>query len=492
MKKQKNNSGVVLLMALSQLLLAVFVFQWLHSRYSEERISLRKELNRSFESARQEMLDSTVQKKLINPLLRQGDSVKISVDLSSSSDDEKHSGAHQTDQQLRKIIRVEHGQKMIFYSDDSLTLPVSGKPGKNTLPGDADLLLREIKLVINEAMHRKTLAEGGKNVLGSLEADTALVQRLTENRLRAGGYAFTYSWTNSKNQDSSSAGMYFESHFFKQPYGLTVSGTRPFLFSKLVPEILLAVFLLLVTLLAFIVSYLSIRKQSKLNLLKDEFISNISHELKTPVATVKLSLEALQQFETLRTPEVMQEYLRMASQETSRLEGLISRVMDASMLESGALPLLKEPVDLKKLSEEVVASLHLRLQAQQAEVNTIIENDGTVALADAIHLRSVLVNLLDNSLKYREVGNRISIRISGSDAHVILKLCDNGPGIPEQYLSKVFERFFRVPAKEGHWVKGHGLGLNYVRQIMEQSGGSISLKNLREGGLCAELTFLAP
>jgi signal transduction histidine kinase len=491
MKKQKTIRSILLLMVLSQVLLAAFVLQWLDGRYAAEKANLRKELSRVFESAKQEMLDSTVQQKVINPLLGKGDSIQISLDLNSDSVSKSQPG-HSHDPHIRKIIHVEHGQKMIFYSDDSNEIPASGQTERHKLPGNsADLLLREIKLVINDARQRKTLPGNGMHALGAYDADTVLMRKLCEHTLKAGGFHFSYIWGRPVHTDLALASLYFESSFFSQAYGLTVSGFRTFLFRKLAADIVFAFLLLLITLLAFILSYLGLRKQYQLNLLKDEFIANISHELKTPVATVKLSIEALQQFETLRKPEVMQEYLQMASLEISRLEALISRVMDATMLESGVLPLLKEPVDLKILSEEVVASINMRLEAQEAEVKITTGSGATIALADSVHLRGVLLNLLDNSLKYRASRNKIDIDLSGSAGQVVLKLCDNGPGIPEEYIKKVFERFFRVPDKEGHLVKGHGLGLNYVQQIMEQSGGSISLCNREGGGLCAELIFLA-
>jgi two-component system phosphate regulon sensor histidine kinase PhoR len=149
------------------------------------------------------------------------------------------------------------------------------------------------------------------------------------------------------------------------------------------------------------------------------------------------------------------------------------------MFENKKMELRQEVFDLADAVNEVVASLRLQAEKCQATISVDAEGDFMVR-GDRLHLLSVIFNLLDNALKYCRENPRILISLREDANHVVMKVSDNGMGIPTEYHEKIFEKFFRVPAGDTHNAKGHGLGLSYIRQVVQQHGGIIAVES-REG-----------
>ncbi|MFI5135780.1 MAG: sensor histidine kinase, partial [Chitinophagales bacterium] len=273
------------------------------------------------------------------------------------------------------------------------------------------------------------------------------------------------------------------------PYGVVVSKYNGFLFEKILPQILFALLLLVITSVAFLFSFRSLRNQLRLAAIKDDFISNMSHELKTPVATMRVAIEAMQHMDPAEKKEMMRDYLGMTAEELSRLDQLISKVMSSIAMENGNNIFHLEQVNLKSLIEKTIQSMELQLKQRNTEVKFVCNENEVIIRADAVHVQGILSNLFDNSLKYGNDSPEIFIHLSKTVSDVVLIFKDNGPGIPEEYLAKVFEKFFRVPSGNQHNVKGFGLGLSYVAQVMKQHGGSVEVKNLAGRGCEFTLKF---
>jgi two-component system phosphate regulon sensor histidine kinase PhoR len=247
--------------------------------------------------------------------------------------------------------------------------------------------------------------------------------------------------------------------------------------------------LLLFTGAAFFFTYRSLKKMETLNNLRNEFISNISHELKTPVSTVSVALEALKNYIITKDSSKFSEYLEISGKEMKRLDQLISQVLNTSRLEDNNQFIQKEETDLAALTKDVMNSMQVRFSQQDANVKLICEKEAIVLNLDILHIQGVLINLLDNSLKYAVEKPEIDIRIEEKSSNVFLKISDNGPGIPKEYQSKVFDKFFRVPTGDMHNVKGYGLGLSFADLVMKQHSGSISVRNQKEKGCEFILVF---
>ncbi|PIE87745.1 MAG: hypothetical protein CSA04_05415, partial [Bacteroidetes bacterium] len=216
--------------------------------------------------------------------------------------------------------------------------------------------------------------------------------------------------------------------------------------------------------------------------------SNLTHELKTPVATVKVALESLQHFDTLKDPIRTKEFLSISAKEIQRLDQLISKVLHHVLLENKAALVETETFHLRQLTEEVVRQFSSRTSTQQARITIDIEKD-LVLTADPLLCQGILHNLLDNSLKYSDKKPDIQIKAYQRNQTIIVEFADNGPGIPEKHLPQIFEKFFRVPGFDKHNVKGHGLGLSYVQLVMKAHKGKIQVRNRSTAGCQFTLQF---
>lgn len=280
---------------------------------------------------------------------------------------------------------------------------------------------------------------------------------------------------------------------FTQPkwYQAKFDNPTVFLFIKILPQAFLSLLLISFITIAFIFLYRNLVAQQKLALFKNEFISNITHELKTPIATVNVAIEALRNFNALQNPERTKEYLAISSAEMQRLSLLVDKVLKLSMFESDKIVLNKEWFNLKLLVEEILDSIKIQFDKKNAiiEFNTSLQE--LFIEADKLHISSVLYNLLDNALKYSSNNAVVKLYLSMPANHLVeLRIIDNGIGIAKQFQHKIYDKFFRVPTGDVHNIKGYGLGLSYVNHIIRQHNGSISVKS--ELGKGSEFTVLLP
>lgn len=260
-------------------------------------------------------------------------------------------------------------------------------------------------------------------------------------------------------------------------YAAHLTGVRTSIVKKIMPQILFSFFLTSLTILAFVVMYKSIRSQQRLMELKNDFISNITHELKTPVTTVGVALEALKNFKGLENPALTTEYLDIAQNELNRLTILTDKILKTSSFENNGFEFNAEPVELDKIIDQVLASLKLVFERQQAKISFTKEGADFQLLGSSVHLTSVVYNLLDNALKYSKEIPEIEIQLRATPIELTLIIKDHGIGISPVYKKKVFEKFFRVPTGDVHNIKGYGLGLSYVESVVKSHKGSIVIES---------------
>jgi len=247
--------------------------------------------------------------------------------------------------------------------------------------------------------------------------------------------------------------------------------------------------LLLVLVACFTFTILSIIKQKKLSAMKTDFMNNMTHEFKTPVATIMIASESL------KDPEISQDKSRVARlagiiyDENIRLGNHIERVLNIARIEKGDLTLESEPIDINDLIGTVVDSMALQLQKNNVEIEFDLNAEPLVVLGDELHLSNVIFNLIDNSIKYTNHAPHIYIqtRAHGNQLNIILR--DNGMGMSRDQLSKIFDQFYRIPTGNIHDVKGFGLGLSYVQDIIKRIGGTIKVKSEINKGAEFEITI---
>ena len=261
-----------------------------------------------------------------------------------------------------------------------------------------------------------------------------------------------------------------------------------YLLGKMAVQLMVSVLLILALIGAFIYLLWTINRQNKLALLRKSFVNNMTHELKTPVATVMAAVESIQRYGARDDKEKMEKYLRISHRELAHLANMIEKVLQLDIDEVTGVNLRRDAVDLVQLLEEGVEIAQLG-----AKKNVSIDFIGALPklsiIADSAHLKNVISNLFDNAIKYSGDAVKIQVGLKEDNGNVILSIADNGLGIDPTYFKDIFEVFFRVPSGNLHPVKGFGLGLAYVKQVIKQHGGTIKVDSILGKGTVFILTI---
>jgi signal transduction histidine kinase len=248
--------------------------------------------------------------------------------------------------------------------------------------------------------------------------------------------------------------------------------------------VIVTIFLLMVAFAAaFWYLFRTVSKLRTLEEMKDDFVSNMTHELKTPISIAYSANDALLNYDSSNDTEKKEAYLSIALKQLKRLGELVENILAMSMERRKAMTLKPENIDLPELAEEI-AEAH-RMRADKEISIEIINNGGSIVTADKTHLSNILNNLIDNAIKYSGESVAIQIRINRD----WIEVSDNGIGIPSRNLPYIFDRFYRIPHGNRQDVRGYGIGLYYVRQILDKMGWSISVKSQTGQGSTFTINF---
>jgi len=237
-----------------------------------------------------------------------------------------------------------------------------------------------------------------------------------------------------------------------------------------VPSIIFSIVLLIV----FGTTILVIFRQKKLNDMKNDFVNNMTHELKTPISTISLAAQMLKDGDVGKTPTMLKHISGVIVDETKRLSFQVEKVLQVSLFEKDRSNLTFKEVDVNDILETIVSTFKLKVENFDGRIEKNLSAARANITADEMHLTNVFYNLLDNAVKYR--GERdlvLNVRTWNEKDHLMISIKDNGIGIKKENLKKIFERFYRVPTGNVHNVKGFGLGLAYVLKIIENHNGTI-------------------
>lgn len=247
--------------------------------------------------------------------------------------------------------------------------------------------------------------------------------------------------------------------------------------------------LLLILAGSFGYTILSILKQKKVSEMKTDFINNMTHEFKTPVATIMIASEALKDPEINENKARVNKLASIIYDENIRLGNHIERVLNIAKIEKDDLKLERQQIDVNDLISTVIDSMSLQLQKKDAIINLSLDAKNTMMVADELHLSNVIFNLVDNANKYSKDQPEISIATENQDNQIIIKVADKGIGMSRDQQKKIFEQFYRIPTGNLHDVKGFGLGLSYVSNMVKRMNGSISVKSEKDKGSEFEIRF---
>lgn len=247
--------------------------------------------------------------------------------------------------------------------------------------------------------------------------------------------------------------------------------------------------LLLILLFCFGFTIHSIIRQKKISEMKTDFINNMTHEFKTPVATIMIASEALKDPEITEDKQRVSRLAGIIYDENIRLGNHIERVLNIAKIDKGDLKLDFKPVDMNDLISAVADSMQLQFQKKEAKFNLRLGASKSVVIGDELHLSNVIYNLVDNALKYSTDNPNITISTLTVGKNLIIRVADKGIGMSKDQLSKIFDQFYRIPTGNLHDVKGFGLGLSYVNNIVKRHYGNIRVKSEKDKGSEFEIIF---
>lgn len=476
-----NNKKIPgILLVGSSILLTAFLCFWLNREYQIEKETLKKELNQVFWENARDVRDSFLQEMFfisirdtqatrrevfssISPYLWDSSRAKVMLSkLINTDGNELRVDSQLISGLIRKSTKFDdkfsdsiqitrfhsHGHRTTFIYEDSVKSQLDQDfPQLLATNIKRDLEQAELPLnvrIIKLDKHQKYLEEN----------PNFITTRPTRLRVASG----------------------------MDPHVALFSNYRSTLLGRMIPNIFLALFVISATLLSLVFIYRSLKKQQQLTTIKNDLISNIAHELKTPITTVGVALEAMQNFNVLKDPGRTEEYMDISKNELHRLGILVDKVINTAVFEKRELDIKPEVFDIELLIFDIIRSMKVQFEKFAAKVEFQNETSETNIQADKIHITNVIINLIDNAIKYSGENPKILIKLAKKGQAILLNIKDNGIGIDAEYKEKIFDKFFRVPNRDKHNVKGHGLGLNYVYNVVKRHSGSISVEStLGEG-----------
>ncbi len=265
---------------------------------------------------------------------------------------------------------------------------------------------------------------------------------------------------------------------------------RGFILRSTFSMLLTSVFVVLAIIYIFYWTVKAIITQKKNSEIKNDFINNMTHELKTPISTISLAVEVLNDPAMSENKSLLTRYLGMIDEENKRLGMLVEEVLQSAALDRNTFKLKPEPLDMAILITEVVGKMDIKVKERKGALALIIDPVGDYAFSgDRVHLTNVLYNLIDNAIKYSSGNPEIKIELLNVVNTIAIRVSDNGIGIAQEHLKKVFEKLYRVPTGNLHDVKGFGLGLNYVKTIVTRHQGSVDVKSVLGKGSTFSIYF---
>ena len=327
--------------------------------------------------------------------------------------------------------------------------------------------------------------------------DSLIVNKLMVNGVDIAPYVGVYDLTNDKFLYCNKEGM--EKKLSQSPYKYRfhpdgmMSPNEYFILlqfplsSLLLKEnstiyFVLSLILVLLILILFFLSMRAFFRKEKLDEMKNDFINNMTHEIKTPIATIGLACEMLQDPNIGSDPESNKTYIGIIGDENRRMRMLVETILQSSKMSSKNFQLNLKEIDLNNTIENVAANFKLQISSRQGELKCNLDASPSIILGDELHITNMIYNLIDNAIKYsvNQLEINISTRIEGDN--ILLSVSDHGLGISKEDQKHIFEKFYRVSTGNIHNVKGFGIGLSYVHQVVALHKGTITVDStLGEG-----------
>ncbi len=254
----------------------------------------------------------------------------------------------------------------------------------------------------------------------------------------------------------------------------------------IIPTVILTGFLIAI----FVYTILIIFRQKKLSNIKNDFINNMTHELKTPISTISLASQMLQDGSIANTQQTIEHISKVINQESKRLSFQVEKVLQMAVFNEGRLKFKFKDFDVNKMIQTVVSNFELRVKNKNGNLFSELNAQDPIVKGDEVHITNVIFNLLDNAVKYSKDSPEIKVTTENHNGEVVVSIEDKGIGIAREHHTQIFDRFYRVPTGNVHNVKGFGLGLSYVKKIVDSHNAKIKVDSVVNKG--TKFTILFP
>jgi two-component system, OmpR family, phosphate regulon sensor histidine kinase PhoR len=271
----------------------------------------------------------------------------------------------------------------------------------------------------------------------------------------------------------------FASDIFTSPEYLIIyfPDEQKYLLTELWGMLLISIILIIVIMYSFSYTIMTIFRQKRLSEMKNDFINNMTHEFKTPISTISLACEALSDDEMSKTSDFHTNYLNIIKEENKRLAGMSEKILQTAVIEKGQLKMKKEKVDFHVIIADVIKNIRIQVEIKDGVIIRNFKAAQPYIEGDRVHLTNLVYNLLDNANKYSPRRPVIKVRTENTTNGIVLTIEDNGIGISKADQKKIFDKLYRVPTGNIHEVRGFGLGLSYVKAIVAEHNGKISIES---------------
>jgi len=277
--------------------------------------------------------------------------------------------------------------------------------------------------------------------------------------------------------------------FFKDSEGnsnftllLSFPKKKKFLLKSILGMAILSLVFTLIIVVAYSGAIYQLIRQKQISEIKSDFINNMTHEFKTPIATINLAVEAIKNPKIIGDQEKVFRYLQMIREENKRMHAQVENVLRISKLEKNQLDISKDRVDIHDIINKSITHVQLIVTDRGGYIHTHLNAERSEVLANEMHFGNVIVNILDNAVKYSPEAPKIDVFTEVANNNIVIKIQDQGAGMSKAVLKKVFEKFYREHTGDIHNVKGHGLGLAYVKKIVEDHQGEVYAESEKDKG----------
>jgi two-component system, OmpR family, phosphate regulon sensor histidine kinase PhoR len=368
--------------------------------------------------------------------------------------------------------------------------------------------------IINEKSARYSQVESPFNLFNNVISIKKIfnnfeIKQIIANELKKQSIQLNFEYSIKDNFDKEimvSAG--FKSEFYNQlnntvhniPLSNPKSNAPEYMFlyferpeyyaqQKVLGLLLSSILFTIVIISAFVLTIRTLLKQKKISEIKNDFIANMTHEFKTPLATISLATDALRNDKVKGDPEKMEYYTDIIKEENKRMNAQVETILQAAQLEKQEIKLTLHKINVHELLNSVYENAIINIEEKNGSLQTKLKATNPIIKADQVHFSNIIFNLLDNAIKYSKERPEVIIETENQGNTILIKFTDNGIGMSKDTLNNIFEKFYRAHTGNLHNVKGFGLGLTYVKQIVDAHNGKIKVSSIVGKGSTFTLIF---